>query len=93
MLTFLTSLFTILVLMNLIASVSVLRAVEFEPNQKILQLVLVWLVPVFGAGGLMLFYWQDRRRVERLKLHGNLTSITERQAISHATAANHRGGR
>jgi hypothetical protein len=41
---------SILALQNLIASVGVALSAAYSPSQKCLQLTLIWLVPVFGAG-------------------------------------------
>lgn len=80
-------------LMNVAASVYIARAPAYPVSRKALQILLVWLLPVLGALALSYFLWKDRRNRPRVNEHGNLTAITDRQAISHATAVNHRGGR
>lgn len=39
----------VLALGNIIASVAVLRVSVLSPSQRVLQLALIWLVPVIGA--------------------------------------------
>ena len=39
----------VIVLINVAASIAVLRVSVFAPSQRLLQLALIWLVPVLGA--------------------------------------------
>ena len=39
----------VVMLINVAASVVVLRVSVFSPSQRVLQLALIWLVPVIGA--------------------------------------------
>jgi len=39
----------LLALVNSIVTIGVARSVVYEPTQKLLQLLLIWLVPVVGA--------------------------------------------
>ena len=39
----------VVVLINVAASVAVLRVSVFAPSQRLLQLAIIWLVPVIGA--------------------------------------------
>jgi hypothetical protein len=42
-------LIAVVVLVNVIASVAVLRVSVFSTQQRLLQLVLIWFVPIIGA--------------------------------------------
>ena len=44
-----------LLILNLYVSIFLLRRDDLEPIQKALQIVIVWLIPFFGAIGLWLF--------------------------------------
>lgn len=44
-----------IVLINLTASIAVLRATVFSSSQRVLQFVLIWFVPVIGAGLCLVF--------------------------------------
>ena len=39
----------VVVILNLFASLAVLRVAELSPSQRLLQLALIWLIPVLGA--------------------------------------------
>lgn len=39
----------VVALINVFASAAVLRVAAFSPTQRLLQLALIWLVPVIGA--------------------------------------------
>ena len=45
----LTMLVGIVLLLNVFASVVVLRAPVFSPLQRFLQIALIWLIPIIGA--------------------------------------------
>ena len=38
-----------LLVLNVVASARVFRCEDFEPSQRIMQLMLVWLLPLLGA--------------------------------------------
>lgn len=84
---------TILAIINLAASFYVSRAPAFTRRQKIFQIILIWLVPLLGAGFFSYFLWNDRQKRRLGKQIGNDTSITDSAAMSHYIAARHRGGR
>jgi len=37
-------------------SIIIWRAEEFEKSQRVFQLLIIWLIPIFGALGSHLFY-------------------------------------
>ena len=45
----------VLVLLNSYVSIFLLRRDDLESIQKVLQIVIVWLIPLIGAIGLWLF--------------------------------------
>ena len=38
------------ILINVIMSIVVLRAASYSPKQRVLQLALIWVIPLVGAG-------------------------------------------
>lgn len=46
----------VLVLINSYVSIFLLRRNDLESIQKVLQIVIVWLIPLIGAIGLWLFH-------------------------------------
>ncbi len=46
----------VLVLINSYVSIFLLRRDDLESIQKVLQIVIVWLIPLIGAIGLWLFH-------------------------------------
>ncbi|MCF7222768.1 hypothetical protein [Marilutibacter chinensis] len=39
----------VVIVLNLVATTRILRAVAFSPSQQLVQLMLTWLLPVMGA--------------------------------------------
>lgn len=52
-----------LVLYQLVVSVLIYRAEEYEPVQRVAQITVVWLVPIIGSIGCHLFLRNGRRDV------------------------------
>jgi len=48
--------FGVIVLLNVIVSVLLIKRDDLEVFQKVVQVILVWLIPFFAAVGLWLFY-------------------------------------
>jgi len=46
----------ILVVLNLIASIYIVRRDDLEKSQKIIQIVVIWVIPLIAAIGLWLFH-------------------------------------
>lgn len=42
-------------------TIQLLRAQQYEPRQKRLQLMLIWLVPIFGAVVIQSMMWSEER--------------------------------
>lgn len=59
---FLIALLALCALLNLVASVAVLRATSMPPARRALQLALVWLVPLVGAALCLAFVIADNAR-------------------------------
>jgi len=78
---------------NIAASFYIGLADAYEANQKRLQILIVWLVPVFGAIGLSYFLYKDRSASKKQYQKGNDTSFTNNDAINHYRGSEHRGGR
>ena len=53
---------TILLILNLIVSIFLAKRDDLEFHQKLCQIIVVWIIPFFGAIGLYLFYrTQDQK--------------------------------
>lgn len=83
----------LIVIANVAATYYIKSAPAYEPSQKKIQLIIVWLVPILGAAFFSYFLWQDRKKYRYQKQVGNNTSITNQDAVSYYFGANHRGGR
>ena len=84
-----TTLYTVLILIviaNIIASIYIAKADEYASNQKMFQIALIWLVPVFGCCFISYFLFSHRKSVGRDKLNKNNTNISKREKIEHGTA-------
>ena len=54
------ALLSILVLANLLVSVAVSRTHYYSRHQKLVQVLLVWLLPLIGAVGIGVFLYSQR---------------------------------
>lgn len=71
-----------LLILNLYASLMVVRSSAFETAQKLTQLVLVWLLPYLG-GLILLGVYREQRRSERPKQQvGNDPELTN-SSVDH----------
>lgn len=52
------------VLLNLVVCYVIMRAPAYTAVQKLIQILLVWLIPIAGAVAFFWFLWQDRRRAQ-----------------------------
>ncbi len=43
------------VILNLVTTVFIVRSSHFDKQQKLLQVIVVWLIPLFAAVGILLF--------------------------------------
>lgn len=82
-----------LVLLNLFASYVVFTSYFQVRRRRLYQTLFVWLVPFLGAGLAIYLNWEERFHRRRARQVGNNPHISHGQAIGHAVAANHRGGR
>ncbi len=77
----LLALFTTLALYQAYVSVRLIRSTDYEPNQKLAQLLLVWLIPLLGATAVHWFL-----------SHGTSHSPPDKPDRNHIPQApNHRG--
>ncbi len=51
--------------LNVWATVRVFRAEDLELRQRVLQTILVWLLPVLGAAGVLMIRWSLRSESHR----------------------------
>ena len=78
---------------NVAATKYIATAPAYSSEQKKIQITLIWVIPIFGAGFFSWFLWQDRQERSRKDEIGNNTSISNQEAITHAIGSEHRGGR
>ncbi|MCW8923160.1 MAG: hypothetical protein OQK69_05960 [Gammaproteobacteria bacterium] len=79
--------------LNSIATYIIFNTYFEVKKRRLYQILFIWLFPFIGA--LMAIYLnrQDYFEQKRQRQIGNHTAISDSQAITHAIAANHRGGR
>ena len=58
---------TLVIVLNISASIYCLTREYSEINQKIAQTIIVWIVPFLGAIGLTVFHWLERNPTENPK--------------------------
>jgi hypothetical protein len=80
-----------LIAINFMASIYIGKAPGYELTQKIIQVILVWLIPYFGAFFFSAFLWFDRKENGRNREVGNNTNITKSEAIDQAITTSHYG--
>ncbi len=83
----------LILVLNIIATYVVFKTYFAVTNRRLYQIVLIWFVPFFGAWLAIYINREDFFFRKRNKLTGRLTEISDSEAITHAVAANHRGGR
>ena len=66
--------FGVIALLNLIVSVLLIKRDDLEVFQKVAQVILVWLIPLFAAVGLWLFYRSQDKHKSMPKSFGGGTS-------------------
>jgi hypothetical protein len=82
----------VLVVINIMASIYIGKAPAYESSQKIIQIILIWLIPYFGAFFFSAFLWFDRKATKISKQEiGNNTSITKSEAVDQAISTSHYG--
>ncbi|MGR6870754.1 hypothetical protein ACU6U9_00245 [Pseudomonas sp. HK3] len=82
------TLMAVILILNILASFYVGRAVIYDKAQKKIQIILIWLFPFFAATGFSYFLWCERRqaKLKRKRQVGNGTHLSNADAISHASA-------
>jgi hypothetical protein len=82
------TLIAVIIILNILASFYVGRAVAYDTAQKKIQITLIWVFPFFAATGFSYFLWCERKQMKmKVKRHvGNSTHISNAEAISHASA-------
>jgi len=66
--------FGVIVLLNVIVSILLIKRDDLEVFQKVVQVILVWLIPFFAAVGLWLFYRSQDKPKSIPKSFGGGTS-------------------
>ena len=81
------------VILNSIATYIVLNTYFEIKERKIYQILFVWLVPFVGSILAIAINREDYFREKHKKQIGNNSNISHSEAINHAVAADHHGGR
>lgn len=82
----------VLIIINVIASIYIGNAPAYETSQKTIQIILIWLIPYFGAFFFGGFMWFERNENKNTKRQiGNATNITNSEAVDHAISTDHYG--
>jgi hypothetical protein len=66
-----------LVAANIVVSVGIIRMDGLTPFQRVAQILIVWLVPVFGVAFVGSFWWNEthpRRPLDRTASPGEVSS-------------------
>jgi hypothetical protein len=79
----------IIITLNCFASLYIGRAPAYDRSQKQIQIILIWLFPLFASIGLSYFLWCDRQDVKPTKQVGNHPDVSNAQAVHHASAYYH----
>lgn len=68
--------FSVIALLNVIVSALLIKRDDLEVFQKVMQVILVWLIPLFAAVGLWLFYRsQDKPKIVPKRFGAGASSI------------------
>jgi hypothetical protein len=73
---------------NVAATRFISSAPAYEPEQKRMQIVIIWLVPIIGAALFSYFLWHDRKDYKQKREIGNNTSISDQDSVNHYFGAN-----
>jgi hypothetical protein len=74
--------------LNIYACVFIWRAPAYERTQKILQTILIWLIPIAGALFCIGFLEADRGGFSKRGKIQNITAISDEDAIDFAISSN-----
>ena len=81
------------VILNSIATYIVLNTYFEIKERKIYQLLFVWLIPFIGSILAIVINREDYFHEKHKRQIGNNSNISHSEAIDHAVAADHHGGR
>ena len=81
------------VILNSIATYIVLNTYFEIKERKTYQILFVWLIPFIGSILAIAINREDYFREKHKKQIGNNSNISQSEAINHAVAADHHGGR
>jgi phosphate/sulfate permease len=80
-----------LIIVNCAVSAYVVRAPVYGVRQKVSQILIIWLVPVFGAALCGYFLYSDRRAIVHRRPESSDSSITQSQAVEFGRGDHHGG--
>jgi len=86
-------LLALIIILNSVATYIVCHTYFEIKNRRLYQILLTWLVPFIGALLTIYINKEDYFAHKHQKQVDNNPNITESQAITYGSAANHRGGR
>ena len=77
----------LLLVLNLLAMYIVFRTYFEVKNRRLYQIAVIWLVPFLGAWLVIFINREEFFARKRNGIKGQLTEISDSEAISHAAAA------
>lgn len=87
------ALVVIAIILNLIATYIVVNTYFEIKERETYQIIFVWLVPFIGSILAIAINREDYFREKHKKQIGNNSNISHSEAIDHAIAEDHHGGR
>lgn len=81
------------IILNSIATYIVINTYFEIKERKIYQLLFVWLIPFVGSIIAIVINREDYFHEKHKKQIGNNSNVSHSEAIDHAIAADHHGGR
>jgi len=85
---FLDIFIVVLAVSNVLASSYIIYAPGYGKSQKIIQVILIWLLPVFGAAFFSAFLWFDRLEYRYVRDEdANQTAISNSEAVDQAISS------
>jgi len=82
-----------LFLVNVVATVMVLRTYFIVKKRRYYQIAFIWFVPILGALLVIYLSYEDYFNRKEKKQIGNETNIPDSEAVSYAASSGHYGNR
>ena len=86
-------LFVLLLLLNVLATIMVLRTHFIVKSRRYYQITFVWLVPIIGALLVIYLKYEDYFNTKKKGQIGNNPNITDSEAMGYAASSGQYGNR